>query len=35
MWEESIKRHLKDWNITKLLAMERVALKLAIHVWKP
>ena len=30
-WEESIKRDLKDWNITKELAMDMGAWKLAIH----
>jgi hypothetical protein len=31
-WEESIKRDLKDWSITKELAMDRGVWKLAIHV---
>ena len=31
-WEESVKRDLKDWSITKELAMDRGAWKLAIHV---
>jgi hypothetical protein len=30
--EESIKRDLKDWSITKELSMDRAAWKLAIHV---
>jgi hypothetical protein len=45
-WEESIKRDLKDWSITKELAMDRAAWKLelamdraswklAIHVPEP
>ena len=34
-WEESVKRDLKDWNITKELAMDRGAWKLAIHVPEP
>jgi hypothetical protein len=29
--EKSIKRDLRDWNITKELAMDRVAWKHAIH----
>ena len=32
---ESVKRDLKDWNITKELAMDRGAWKLAIHVPEP
>jgi hypothetical protein len=31
-WEESIKRDLKDWCITKKLALDRREWKLAIHV---
>jgi hypothetical protein len=34
-WEESVKRDLKAWSITKELAMDRAAWKLAIHVPKP
>jgi hypothetical protein len=34
-WEESVKRDMKDWNITKELAMDRAAWKLAIHVPEP
>ena len=34
-WEESVKRDLKDWSITKELAMDRGAWKLAIHVPEP
>ena len=31
-WEESVKRDLKDWSITKELALDRREWKLAIHV---
>jgi hypothetical protein len=31
-WEESVKRYLKDWCITKELALDRREQKLAIHV---
>jgi hypothetical protein len=31
-WEESVKRDLKDWSITKELALHRREWKLAIHV---
>ena len=34
-WEESVKRDMKDWSITKELAMDRGAWKLAIHVPEP
>ena len=34
-WEESVKRDLKDWSITKELAMDRGAWKHAIHVPEP
>jgi hypothetical protein len=34
-WEESVKRDLKDWSITKELAMDRAAWKLDIHVLEP
>jgi hypothetical protein len=34
-WEESIRRDLKDWSITKELAIDRREWKLAIHVAKP
>ena len=34
-WEESVKRVLKDWSITKELAMDRGAWKLAMHVPEP
>jgi hypothetical protein len=35
MWEESVKRDLKDWCITKELALDRREWKLAIHVIEP
>jgi hypothetical protein len=31
-WEEAVKRDLKDWCITKELALDRREWKLAIHV---
>jgi hypothetical protein len=31
-WEESVKRDLKDWCITKELALDKREWKLAIHV---
>jgi hypothetical protein len=31
-WEESMKRDLKDWCITKELALDRREWKIAIHV---
>jgi predicted ArsR family transcriptional regulator len=31
-WEESVKRDLNDWCITKELALDRREWKLAIHV---
>jgi hypothetical protein len=34
-WEESVKRDLKDWYITKELALDRREWKLAIHVPEP
>ena len=34
-WEESVKRDLKDWAITKDLALDRGAWKLAIHMPEP
>ena len=34
-WDESVKRDLKDRSITKELAMDRGAWKLAIHVPEP
>jgi hypothetical protein len=32
---ESVKRDLKDWSITKELAMDRASWKLAIHMPEP
>jgi hypothetical protein len=34
-WEESVKRDLKDWCITKELALDRREWKIAIHVLEP
>jgi hypothetical protein len=34
-WEESVKRDLKNWCITKELALDRTEWKLAIHVPEP
>jgi hypothetical protein len=34
-WEESVKRDLKDWCITKELALDRRDWKLVIHVLEP
>jgi hypothetical protein len=34
-WEESVKRDLKDWCITKELALDRREWKLAINVPEP
>ena len=34
-WEESVKRDLNDWNISKELAMDRGAWKLASHMPEP
>jgi hypothetical protein len=34
-WEESVKRYLKDWCITKYLVLDRREWKLAIHVPEP
>jgi hypothetical protein len=34
-WEESMKRDLKDWCITKELALDRREWKIAIHVSEP
>jgi hypothetical protein len=34
-WEKSVKRDLKDLSITKKLAMDMAAWKLAIHVPEP
>jgi hypothetical protein len=35
IWEESVKKDLNDWCITKELALDRREWKLAIHVPKP
>jgi hypothetical protein len=35
IWEESVKRDLKDWCITKELTLDRREWKLAIHVTEP
>jgi hypothetical protein len=34
-WEEAVKRDLKDWCISKELALDRREWKLAIHVSEP
>jgi hypothetical protein len=34
-WEESVNRDLKDWCITKELALDRREWKLVIHVPEP
>jgi hypothetical protein len=34
-WNESVKRDLKEWNISKDLAMDRSASRLAITVPEP
>jgi hypothetical protein len=34
-WGESVKRDLKEWNISKELAMDRSAWRLAINMPKP
>ena len=34
-WEEFVKGDLKDWNISKELAMDRGAWNLATHVPEP
>lgn len=34
-WEESTKRDLKDWNITKELALDMRMRKVTIHVPEP
>ena len=31
-WDESVKRDLKDWNISKEIALDRRAWRLAINV---
>ena len=32
MWDESVKRDLKDWNISKEIALDMSAWRLAINV---
>jgi hypothetical protein len=34
-WDESVKRDLKEWNISKDLAMDRSTWSLAINVPEP
>ena len=34
-WDESVKRDLKDWNISKEIALDRSAWRLAINVPEP
>ena len=34
-WDESVKRNLKDWNISKEVALDRSAWRLAISVPEP
>jgi hypothetical protein len=34
-WEEYVKKYLKDWYITKELALDRREWKLAIYVLEP
>jgi hypothetical protein len=34
-WDESVKRDLKEWNISKDLALDRSAWRLAINVPEP
>ena len=34
-WDESVKRDLKDWNISKDIALDRNAWRLAINVPEP
>ena len=34
-WDESVKRDLKDWNISKKIVLDRSAWKLAINVPEP
>ena len=35
MWDELVKRDLKDWNISKEIALDRSAWRLAINVPEP
>jgi len=34
-WDESVKRDLKDWNISKEIGLDRSAWRLAINVPEP
>ena len=34
-WDELVKRDLKDWNISKQIALDRSAWRLAINVPEP
>jgi len=34
-WDELVKRELKDWNISKEIALDRSAWRLAINVPEP
>ena len=34
-WDESVKRNLKDWDISEELALDRSAWRLAINVPEP
>ena len=34
-WDESVKRDLKDWNISKEIDLDRSAWRLAINVPEP
>ena len=34
-WDESVKRGLKDWNISKEIALDRSTWRLAINVPEP
>ena len=35
IWEEAVKKDLKEWNVSKELVLDRSAWKLAIHVPEP
>ena len=35
IWDESVKRDLKDWDISEELAFDRSAWRLAINVTEP
>ena len=35
MWDESVKRDIKDWNISKEIGLDRSACRLAINVPEP